>query len=124
MRHTLKLHGVVVGWSDLEKIEVGLGRAHGVFRPGVGYELVEPIFRLFAQAVPRDGARDEGKLARYHKSRDALELELFDDAGERITTSAIHILDYTSAESGAPLELDVLISDDGYWRRRTQPSVV
>src|SRR5215510_1829027 len=123
MRHALKLHGVVVGWSDLEKIEVGLGRAHGVFRPGVGYELVEPIFRLFAQAVPRDSVRDESKLARYHKSRDALGLELYDDAGERITTSAIHIVDYTSTDASAPLELDVLISDDGYWRRRTQPSV-
>jgi hypothetical protein len=124
MRHTLKLHGVVVGWSDLEKIEVGLGRAHGAFRPGVGYELVEPIFRMFAQAVPRDGARDESKLARYHKSRDALELELFDDNGAPIATSAIHIVDYTSTDATAPLELDVLISDDSYWRRRTQPSIV
>src|SRR5262245_30070678 len=124
MRHTLKLHGVVVGWSDLEKIEVGLGRAHGAFRPGVGYELVEPIFRLFAQAVPRDGARDESKLARYHKSRDALALEPYDGAGQRSTTSAHRIVDPTSAAATAPLELDVLISDDGYWRRRTQPSVL
>src|SRR6478672_41118 len=111
MRHTLKLHGVVVGWSDLERIEPDLGRAHGRFRPGVGYELVQPVFRLFAEAVPREDSarRDEAKLARYYKSRDALGLELVDAAGRVIPTTTIHIADYTNNGTG-DCELDVLIA--------------
>lgn len=118
MRHTLKLHGVVIGWSELEHVEPELRRAHGPLRPGLGYSLVEPVFRLFAEAVPLHGARDEEKLARYHRSRDALALELFDAAGRRIPTSAIHIVDYSSGGDSSP-ELDVLIPDDAYWVRRS-----
>ena len=120
MRHTLKLHGVVVGWSDLEQTEPDLGRARGRFRPGVGYQLVQPVFRLFSEAVPRDepDRRDEAKLARYYKSRDALQLELVDAEGVRIPTTTIHIADYTSSGAG-DCELDVLISDVHYWQRRS-----
>ena len=121
MRHTVKLHGVVVGWSDLERVDPDVGRAHGQFRPGVGYDLVQPIFRLFAEAVPRadEAARDEAKLERYYKSRDALALELVDAAGQRIPTSAIHIADYRAEGSDEDCELDVLITDVSYWSRRT-----
>lgn len=120
MRHTLKLHGVVVGWSNLERIEPDVGRARGRFRPGIGYDLVQPIFRLFAEAVPQSGnaERDETKLERYYKSRDALALELVDAAGQPIPTSAIHIADYRG-QAGGDCELDVLIADAGYWSRRT-----
>ena len=120
MRHTLKLHGVVVGWSDLERIEPDLGRARGRFRPGIGYELVQPVFRLFSEAVPRDesGQRDDAKLARYYKSRDALQLELVDAEGVRIPTTTIHIADYTSNGLG-DCEIDVLIADVEYWQRRS-----
>jgi hypothetical protein len=121
LRHTLKLHGVVLGWSDLEEIEPDVGRARGRFRPGAGYELVQPVFRLFAEAVsyPDARARDEAKLERYYRSRDALELELFDFGGRRIPTSAIHIADYTAEGGVNACELDVLIADEDYWRRRT-----
>lgn len=121
MRHTLKLHGVVVGWSDLEEIEPGLGRARGRFRPGIGYELVQPIFRLFAEAVPRSAdGRDEAKLERYYKSRDALQLQLVDDTtGRPISTSAIHIADYRNTGGSDDCELDVLIADVDYWERRS-----
>lgn len=121
MRHTLKLHGVVIGWSDLERIEPELGRARGHFRPGVGYDLVQPVFRLYTEAVPRadDVRRDEAKLERYYRSRDALKLELFDPSGRRIPTSTIHIADY-SGENGGECELDVLIADSSYWERRSR----
>ncbi|HKW48219.1 MAG TPA: hypothetical protein VJN70_12275 [Gemmatimonadaceae bacterium] len=123
MRYTLKLHGVVVGWSDLEHVEPDLGRARGRFRPGIGYELVQPVFRLFAEAVPRSesGARDEQKLTRYYRSRDALKLELVDPAGKLIPTSAIHIADYR-ADDGGDCEIDVLITDAEYWERRSLSS--
>lgn len=122
MRHTLKLHGVVIGWSDLEEVEPELGRARGRFRPGAGYDLVQPVFRLYSEAVPRAEAasRDQGKLERYYKSRDALRLELFDPSGRRIPTSAIHIADY-SGEGEGECELDVLIADASYWERRSMP---
>jgi len=120
MRHTLKLHGVIIGSSELEHVEPDLGRAWGEFRPGLGYEMVQPVFRLFAQAVPRDGSgKDKEKLERYYNARDALRLELEDTVGHVIQTSAVHIADYTVEEGENALELDVLISDDAYWHRRS-----
>lgn len=119
MRHTVRLHGVVVGYSDLEDVDPSLGRARGRFRPGTGYELVQPVFQLYAEAVPSPGAEvaDTEKLDRYQRSRDALGLSLEDDNGRAILTSAIHISDYTGSRGGG-IELEVLISDRGYWNRR------
>ena len=116
MPHTLRLNGVIVGHSDLENAEPELGRAWGVFRPADGYELVQSVFRLFARAVPQDGsARNAAGLARYYKARDALNLELQDGSGRTLPTSAIHIVDYSVESAGTPLQLDVLIKDQGYW---------
>jgi hypothetical protein len=124
-RHTVRLKDIIVGWSDLEVAEPTLGRARGRFRPGIGYDLVQPVFQLFAQAVPTPGAdaTDPEKLERYHRSRDALGLSLEDDAGRSIRTSAIHIVDYSGNES-APLEVEVLISDRDYWKRRDAGVVI
>jgi hypothetical protein len=119
-RHTVKLHGIVVGYSELEHIDPVLGVARGRFRPGVGYDLVQPVFRLFTEAVPDAGGpvADEQKLARYHRSRDALSLLLEDDAGQPVSTSAIHISDYSHLPEGG-MELEVLIPDRAYWGRRS-----
>jgi hypothetical protein len=118
-RHTVFLKNVAVGYSDLETIEPALGRARGAFRPGVGYDLVQPIFRLYSEAVPVRGGdvEDKAKLERYTRSRDALGLTLEDDSGRVVKTSAIHVSDY-SDQRGGSLELEVLISDREYWRRR------
>ena len=115
MRHVVRLHTVVIGYSELEHAEPELGRAWGVFRPGLGYELVQPVFALFREAVPMKGgeAMDEIKLARYHAAREKLGLELLDDTGRVIETSAIHIADYAPAR-----ELEVLIRDQLYWQGR------
>jgi hypothetical protein len=112
MRHTVKLHGVIVGYSELEHTERDLGRAWGKFRPGLGYELIQPIFKLFTEAVPMRGGEpmDEPKLERFLAARDRLGLEIFTDDGILIPASVIHIADYPDS-----LELDVLISDEGYW---------
>lgn len=119
MRHTVRLHGVIVGHSELEHAQPDIGRAWGAFRPGVGYELVQPVFRLFARAEPRDGSpRDPALLDRYHKSRDALGLSLEDANGRAVRTSAIHVADFTVEEGTTAIELDVLISDESYWQRR------
>jgi hypothetical protein len=119
MRHTVRLQSVIVGYSELENIDPDLGRAWGAFRPGLGYELVQPVFRLFAQAAPRDGsAKNAEMLERYYGARDALHLQLEDSDGRVIKTSAIHIADYTVEEGTGALELDVLISEDAYWKQR------
>ena len=122
MRHTVRLKGVIVGHSELEQIDPDLGRAWGAFRPGLGYELVQPVFRLFSQAVPQDGSmKDTALLERYYKARDALHLELEDAGGKPIRVSAIHIADYSVERGNAAgaIEVDVLISDDEYWSRRS-----
>lgn len=118
-RHTVKLKSIAVGYSDLEEIDPSLGRARGKFRPGVGYDLVQPVFQLFAEAIPTPGGKvaDAQKLHRYYRSRDALGLSLEDDEGRAIRTSSIHISDYSARPDGR-IELEVLISDTEYWKNR------
>jgi hypothetical protein len=118
-RHTVRLKDIVVGWSDLEDAEPNLGRARGRFRPGLGWDLVQPVFQLFSKAVPTPGADPEDKelLERYFKARDLLGLSLVDGEGEAVKTSAIHIADY-SAERGGSIEIEVLIADREYWKKR------
>jgi hypothetical protein len=118
VRHTVKLQNVIIGWSDLEQRDRSLHRAWGQFRPGMGYELVQPVFRLFTEAVPLPGGEpmDEEKLERYHAARDKLGLVLEDAAGRPISTSAIHIADYTGRSGTEVLELDVLVRDERFWK--------
>lgn len=120
-RHTVMLKGIAIGYSDFEHIEPALGRARGAFRPGVGYELVQPVFKLFTDAVPTPGGEvaDSDKLSRYHRSRDALGLSLEDDAGRTVRTTAIHIADYGHLNRGT-IEVEALISDASYWAKRGQ----
>lgn len=121
MRHTVKMAGVIIGHSELEEAEPSLGRAWGAFRPGFGYDLVQPVFRLFTEAVPMRGGepRDTEKLARYHAARDQLGLSLVDAGGNVIATSTIHIADYADGPA-TTMELDVLIGDDAYWSSREE----
>lgn len=120
MRHIVRLAGVVIGYSELELAWPGEGRARGAFRPGIGYELVKPVFRLFAEAVPAGEGEetDTAKLERYHQSRDALGLRLEEADGTVVRTAAIHIADYSREHGSAARQLEVLISDDDYWVRR------
>jgi hypothetical protein len=77
MVYTLRMHGVTVGHSDLERRDPTGNGASGVFRPGLGYELVEPIFQL-------DGERRRVALEK-------LGLELVDADGHVVLTSRIVI---------------------------------
>lgn len=117
MRHTVTMHGVILGHSELEQADAAERRAWGRFRPGFGYDLVQPVFRLFSEAVPVPGAepRDPEKLERYHAARDKLDLVLVDATGRAVATTAIHIADYTAERGGDAITLDVLVSDDAFW---------
>ena len=121
MRHTLKLNGIVIGWSNLEEVDAVDRRVWGQFHPGIGYELVQPIFRLFVEATPMPGGEplDQIKLERYIAARDRLPLELVDDRGRTIDTAAIHIADYSEKRGPDAMSLDVLVRDDAYWEGRS-----
>ena len=117
MRHTVKMHGVTIGHSELEQSDASDRRAWGRFRPGLGYELVQPIFLLYSEAVPMPGGepRDPDKLERYHAARDKLGLVLVDGTGREVATSGIHIADYTGTRGAEALELEVWVADEGFW---------
>ena len=116
----MKLNGIVIGWSELEEVDEVDRRVWGQFHPGIGYELVQPIFRLFSEATPMPGGEplDQIKLAQYLAARDKLPLELVDDRGRTIHTAAIHIADYSEKRGPEAISLDVLVKDDAYWEKR------
>jgi hypothetical protein len=113
--YTVRMRGVTVGWSDLEQTDDGAGVATGAFRPGPGYDLVQPIFRLYAEAVPRGAstATDEAKLARYHAARERLGLTLHGPRGGAIPTAALHVYDYTSEAGADALRLEARLPGPG-----------
>jgi hypothetical protein len=105
MSFTLTMSGVIVGRSELEHRDPSGRVASGVFRPGLGYELVQPIFELYEQA-----AGDGDVLVRYRKSRDALKLRLTDSSGVPVTVRELHI-----GQSGGSLVLRVETDDPTVW---------
>src|SRR5215831_3813400 len=111
MSFILKMSGVIVGRSELENRDANRRLATGVFRPGLGYDLVQPIFDLLETAGDSADA-----LSRYRKSRDALRLQLTDSSGSALTVREVNIR--RTPGSGAPV-LEVETDDPGFW---SQPS--
>jgi len=107
MSFIVKMAGVIVGRSELENRDVTRRLATGVFRPGLGYDLVQPIFDLLETA----GESAEA-MSRYRNSRDALRLQLSDSSGSPLTVRELHIR--RNAGSGAPT-LEVETDDPGFW---------
>lgn len=113
MTYTLRLRDIVIGWSALDDLDETERRARGEFRPGLGYELVEPIFVLrpdnptSADAAERDH--------RYRRARDTLALSLHGRDGGMIDTARIDIY---ASPAGRALVLDVSIVDDAFWKTR------
>ena len=105
MSYTLTMSGVIVGRSELENRDASRGVASGAFRPGMGYELVQPIFGLYEQAGDNADA-----LARYRKSRDALKLQVADSLGGRVAVRELHIHHVSNA-----LVLVIETEDPSFW---------
>jgi hypothetical protein len=118
MTYTVKLHGVAVGRSTLERLDPENGFARGAFEPASGYQLVQDVFGLYTEAVPETpgGVVDAEKLARYYKARDALRLALVDAKERAVPGTTIHIYPSTKSKSNEAFELEVHISDPGFWR--------
>ena len=118
MSFTLRMSGVIVGRSELETRDATRSLARGAFRPGLGYELAEPVFMLFEQAA---GSADA--LARYRKAREALRLELQDSSGRLVAVRDLHIR--RNVASGMPasgLTLEVETDDPLMWTPATEPT--
>lgn len=86
MSYTLSMSNVIVGRSELEVRDADRRTARGIFRPGLGYELAQPVFELYHQA-----GGDASALDRYRRARDALHLRLTDASGGVIAVSDLHI---------------------------------
>ena len=111
MSFTLTMSGVIVGRSELERRDPSARVASGIFRPGLGYELTEPIFALY---TGRNG--DAEGLARYREARRALKLLLTDSVGSPVTVRDIHIRSESTAGAGArALVLEVETDDPAVW---------
>ena len=111
MSFTLTMSGVIVGRSELEIRDPSTRIARGDFRPGLGYELTQPIFALF---TTRDG--DPEALARYRKAREALKLQLTDSAGAPVRVLELHIRPRHGDASGqGALVLEVETDDPAIW---------
>lgn len=121
--YSVRMRGVEIGASDLEHFDANVGVAYGTFRPGAGYELVQDIFRLYAEASPETptGGRDEESLERYYRARDALGLELVDARGRLVPTSAIDVSDYSREAGTEAYEVFVYLADPSGWTRSGSP---
>lgn len=107
MPFVLKLRDVIVGRSTLADRDAARRTARGPFRPGLGWELVEPIFDL----RPADGAGATAEQRqRYRAARDTLALALHGADGALIDTSRIDIVRDAASPTG--LTLEVALTDD------------
>lgn len=79
MSFTVRLRGIIVGRAELAASDPVTGLRSGAFRPGPGFDLVEPLFQLTSP--------------RFEQAMEALKLELLDDKGGVVPTRSIDIRD-------------------------------
>ena len=119
MDYTLRMRGIIVGRSALEARDPARRVARGPFRPALGYELLQPVFRLHADAVTDEGeVRDPERLARYEAARERLAFELVDAAGRAVRIGRVLIVDRTEERGPSALELEVASDDPAFWEER------
>jgi hypothetical protein len=111
MRYTLRLREIVIGWSTLDERERSTREARGEFRPGLGWDLVEPIFVLRPEDPTAPGATD--MATRYRRARDTLQLSLHAEDGSLVDTATIDIIGDPRRKSG--LTMVVALVDDDLW---------
>ena len=111
MSFTLTMSGVIVGRSELEVRDAARHVALGAFRPGLGYDLVQPVFALYDGAAP-----DPEASRRYRKAREALRLNLADAFGTSVSIRDLHIRPRGEGEaSESGLVLEVVTDDPRIW---------
>ena len=115
MSFTLTMSGVIVGRSELEGRDRTSRSARGVFRPGLGYDLAEPVFSLYDNAHG-----DQVALDRYRRARDALRLQLADATGEPVSFRELHIQKGEAKPGGTEYIMEVVSDDPRLWNAPTQ----
>jgi len=108
-------NGEPVGTSSLEFRDAAMAVAFGTFHPLPSYESIRSVFLLFTDAQPESGrVADQQKLSRYYAERDALNLSLETEDGQRVETGYIHIVDW-GPEHDADLEVEVQVIAETFW---------
>jgi len=79
LSYTVRLRGIIVGRAELAASDPATGLRSGAFRPGPGFDLVEPLFQLSGP--------------RFNQAMQALKLELLDNTGTVVPTRSIDIRD-------------------------------
>jgi hypothetical protein len=118
MSYVVRMSGIIVGRSALEDVDSFSLTASGEFRPGLGYDVAEPVFALYDAAMAMDDATARRQaLERFTKARDAMRLELVDEQGTRLAARDARV---TRAGRGpnATLRLEVVVDDTAFWARR------
>ena len=102
----------MLGHSELEHVDEGMGVRSGPFRPAPGYEQFRPVFRRFANAVGPTSREPENAeaFAKYYEERDRLGLRLFDDNGREVP-AVIHVHDYSVEAGPDAYQLEVYLAE-------------
>lgn len=101
MHVVLRLHGVIVGHADLGVNDLASGGCRGPFRPGIGWDLIEPVYSLRREDQMPDAA------TRFEQARNALRFELTSDDGTPLAVDGLDIRTEQRGESFIPVELFV-----------------
>lgn len=115
MTYTIRLKDITIGWCDLDARDPSTRLARGDFRPGLGWELVEPIFVLRPTATDATGPDALERESRYRRARDTLDLSLHSSDGAEVDTARIDIM--RDEKSATGLSLEVSIVDRDFWRQ-------
>ena len=119
MHVIVRLKDVIVGHADVEPLAGDPRVAEGEFRPGLGWDLIAPVFELYADGRG-DPARglgpDAAKLERFERAFRALDLSVFDAGGSKLQLKDLRF-EMRAAEAGwAPGKL-VLTASEKTWMR-------
>lgn len=108
--YVLKLRDVIVGRSELAERDSAARVARGPFRPGLGWDLVEPIFAL-AEGV--NGSVSDEQRERYRRARDTLALGLYAPDNTLVESIRLDVRKDPGSPTGFVLHAEIV--DEAFW---------
>jgi hypothetical protein len=112
MRFAILCNGTLIGHSDLEGVDLGMGILTGEFWPSPGYEEFRPIFQLFGKASPdssqpsQKGESEPAKFSAYREAVRNLQFGVRHESGQALPFNNVHIVDFSS-DLGPDIEYQV-----------------
>ncbi len=114
-----RLKDVIVGHADVEPLPDNARVAQGEFRPGLGWDLIAPVYELCAEGRG-DPARarlpDAAILERFGHASRALDLAVFDAAGNKLRLDNLRFEMRPEGTGWAPGKL-MLTAREEMWTR-------